>query len=132
MNHKIEERGYLRLEKHANGNLAMRILPEFLAQAREDAEGSPVQVLDWLLEPLLINGWQWIRPEQIGALTSAPLISDEVWFGDDGELEFENGARVYGFMDYQISDPAACLLNGKEIIWVGDTLERRLANAATQ
>ncbi len=44
-----------------------------------------------------------VQPEEVGALTSAPIISD--------------GANIYGYMDYQIKNFLEELVEGKEIIW---------------
>lgn len=44
-----------------------------------------------------------VQPEDVGALTSAPLISD--------------GVNVYGFMDYCLVNPLDELAAGKKIVW---------------
>lgn len=48
-------------------------------------------------------GYNEILPEQCGALTSAPLITD--------------GKNVWGFMDYQIKSFIEELLDGNETVW---------------
>jgi hypothetical protein len=47
--------------------------------------------------------YEQVAPEEVGALTSAPIISD--------------GENVYGYMDYQILNFLEELVTGKEIIW---------------
>ena len=47
--------------------------------------------------------YEQVAPEEVGALTSAPIISD--------------GENVYGYMDYQILNFLDELAAGKEIIW---------------
>jgi hypothetical protein len=47
--------------------------------------------------------YEQVAPEEVGALTSAPIISD--------------GENVYGYMDYQILNFLDELVLGKEIIW---------------
>jgi len=64
-----------------------------------------------LLENCLCNGWEWIRPEEIGALTSAPILSDDCSRDDSGLLG-QIGA-VYWFEKYQIQSP------GEELLRVG-------------
>jgi hypothetical protein len=44
-----------------------------------------------------------VRPENVGALTSAPLISD--------------GTNVYGYMDYQVLNFLDELMEGNTIVW---------------
>lgn len=52
------------------------------------------------LKPL---GYNEIKPEDCGALTSAPLITD--------------GKDVWGYMDYQVLSCLEELLAGKTITW---------------
>lgn len=52
-------------------------------------------------EPLFLKS---IKPEECGALTSAPLITD--------------GKNVWGFMDYQVKSFLQELAEGREIVWV--------------
>jgi len=47
--------------------------------------------------------YEQTTPDAVGALTSAPIISD--------------GDNVYGYMDYQIKNFLEELAEGKEIIW---------------
>ncbi|MGI9061916.1 MAG: hypothetical protein ACR2H5_25460 [Ktedonobacteraceae bacterium] len=32
------------------------------------------------------NGWSWVRPEDIGALTDAPILSDDIEYDDHGDV----------------------------------------------
>jgi hypothetical protein len=68
----------------------------------DDRIGTDAMLYD-LLEDHLCNGWEWIRPEEIGALTSAPIFSDDCGRDEDGMLT-QVGA-VYWFPDYQIKSP---------------------------
>lgn len=52
----------------------------------------------------LLPGFTQVQPEDVGALTSAPLIQK----GDD----------VWGFMDYQILDLLEELSSGNEVRWI--------------
>lgn len=52
-------------------------------------------------EPLFLKP---INPEDCGALTSAPLITD--------------GKDVWGYMDYQVKSFLEELANGREILWL--------------
>jgi len=49
------------------------------------------------------TSYKQVFPEEVGALTSAPLISD--------------GENIYGYMDYQVFNFLEELANGKSVIW---------------
>ena len=55
-----------------------------------------------ILEDHLGNGWEMVPPEDIGALTAAPILSEEVLRDDEGTI-VEIG-RVYWFPDYAVRD----------------------------
>lgn len=65
------------------------------------------EALAELLEYQLCNGWTWLRPEQIGALTDAPILSDEVTENDRGELV--SVGRVWWHERYAVEDPIELL-----------------------
>ena len=54
-----------------------------------------------VFEYALCNGLSWIYPEDIGALTSSPILS-EGSYNDDGS--YEDDAPVYWYPNYQVSD----------------------------
>lgn len=86
-----------------NGNL------EFSLEPGDDKE----EILSWpeseadfrLLEAcnLIGNGWDPVAPEWIGALTSAPIISDGATCDDDGTWTVEG--RVWWFPNYTVESP---------------------------
>ena len=47
--------------------------------------------------------YEQVAPEEVGALTSAPIISD--------------GDNVYGYMSYAVSNFLEELANGETIVW---------------
>jgi len=47
--------------------------------------------------------YEQVAPEDVGALTSAPLISD--------------GTNVFGYMNYQVENFLELLAEGKTIVW---------------
>lgn len=61
-----------------------------------------------IIEYQLCNGWDFIRPEEIGALTNAPILSNEVKRDDNGEIT-EIG-KIYWFADYQMINEVESLL----------------------
>ena len=55
-----------------------------------------------LLEDHLCNGWEMVPPEDIGALTAAPILSDEIRRDEEGRV-MEVG-RVFWYPDYAVRD----------------------------
>jgi hypothetical protein len=88
--------GYLRISLDDDGRAA-------LAELNDDELDSDGAFLD-LIERQLCNGWQLVAPEEIGALTDAPIISDDVGRDDQGKLTAVGS--VYAWMNYQILSPA--------------------------
>lgn len=91
-------------------------------QARKDKKallnpdrGSNDRLWD-LLEDFLCSGWDWIRPEQIGALTDAPIISNDAQYNDDGDLISIN--NVWAYVDYMLYDPVEKLFEDGRVIFM--------------
>jgi hypothetical protein len=70
-----------------------------------------------LLDDHLASGWDEIRPEEIGALTSALLISDEAERNNDGDLT--NVGRVYWNPRYQVDDEIEDLRRRGDVLFRG-------------
>lgn len=68
--------------------------------------------LEETIEYEICNGWSWIK---IGALTSAPILTDDVIFDDEGDV-VEIGA-VYYYNEYAIKDPVEVLLEDGYVIF---------------
>ncbi len=98
MNHRIMENGNLKITVDAAERAALREL-----QA-EDPDGyGRNQVMYYLFEPLLCNSeLSWCDPEEIGALTDAPILCTRD--------ENDNPTEAWGFMDYQLRSPQDDLL----------------------
>ena len=108
---------YTEFEKHANG---VRII--LLPEAREDAQAIAAADLDAdsklseMIEWQLGNGWSWVRPEDIGALTDAPILSDDIEYDDHGNVV--SVGAVYWYPHYDIADPSVQLLTDGYIDFV--------------
>ena len=77
-----------------------------------------------LLEFHLCNGWDTLNPEDIGALTSCPLIlSEEVERDDNGKVT--NVGQVYWHPNYMIEDPVKTLLE-KGKVYAGRRIQPHL------
>jgi len=71
----------------------------------QDDDITPESDLWDVLEYHLCNGWTWIEPRQIGALTEAPIIARDVEMNDDGDILFVD--HIYWYPEYAILDPVA-------------------------
>jgi hypothetical protein len=67
-----------------------------------------------IFEPLVCNGLSWVDPADIGALTDAPILSDDV-IDDDGN--YPDDARFFWFGDYQIRSPLTDLLRYGKVVF---------------
>src|SRR6266705_2166138 len=101
---------YTEFEKQANGNLRIVLLPEARAEVEEivskelDADSRLAETIEWQLS----NGWSLLPPEEVGALTEAPILSEEVDYDDQGNVD-QVGA-VYWYPQYDVFDPIGQLL----------------------
>lgn len=96
----IETRDCLRLTL---GNAERAELADALREGYQRAESL---VSEWLHE-----AFEFIRPEEIGALTDAPILCDcdGLDYPDTGDREIRDDAAIYWFPDYMIRDPWADL-----------------------
>jgi len=97
---------YVDLVKADDGNLHIllnRNGRRHFATIREERDAFGIHAaLCTLLEDHLSNGWEMVPPEDIGALTAAPILSDEIGRDEDGRVT--EARRVYWYPDYQIRD----------------------------
>jgi hypothetical protein len=113
---------YIEIEKREDG-----ILLKLTPAGREElkswrAEGcmsawtkGTNSILCDLLEDHLANGWEFIYPAEIGALTDSLLISDEAVRSDQGHLT-ELGT-VYWFPDYAVRSELDDLYDNGEVFF---------------
>ena len=104
-----------------NGNLYLKLTEDGKQELKEAIEGGKnVDSDDFfhdLIEYNLGNGWEMIAPKDIGALTSAPILSDEV--ERDDSVGIQQVGRVYWFPNYAKTSIVDELYHGKEVIFVG-------------
>jgi len=105
-NHPSEPGFYVDLRKTGDGNLHIllnRSGRRHFADIREQRDAFGINpALYALLEDHLCNGWEMVPPEDIGALTAAPILSDEIVRDDDGRVT--EAGRVYWYPDYAVRD----------------------------
>ena len=88
---------------------------ELLGRRNEDGnwDAGTDSILQDLLEDYLVNGWEFIRPEEIAALTSAPILSDSAQRNDDGKLTKIGGC--YWFPNYAVESEIETLLEKNSV-----------------
>lgn len=101
---------YTEFEKQPNGNLRIALLEDERGSVEEiaaqgiTADSKLAQVIEWQLG----NGWSFVRPEDIAALTEAPILTEEIETDDQGTVL--RVGTVYWYPQYDVSDPVAKLL----------------------
>lgn len=112
---------YVNFEKLPNGNLRITLTEEGHETIREwmadcGSEDTQNQWFPDLIEYQLCNGWEWISPEECGALTDALIVTDAAERDEDGEIV--RLGRVYTNINYyQIEGDIPRLLRLGELIW---------------
>ena len=94
-------------KKLGNGDLEISVSdPEELAEikAAVAAGDQSDQAMYDAFEHLIANGYMWVQPEDIGALTSAPILSDG-GTKDDGSIDLSGGANVWWYPNYAVRSP---------------------------
>ena len=88
--------GDLRIVLTENGRADFKAIEE-----EEDLHGINAALFA-LLEDHLCNGWEMVPLEDLGALTAAPILSDEIVRDEQGRLV--EAGRVYWYPDYAVRD----------------------------
>lgn len=87
----------------AQGNLVVNLTPEGKEACPEARD------IEQAFEEYVIadKGWQWVAPEQIGAMTSAPIFGD-VSMNDQGDVEEIH--QIWWYPEYETKNYAEELL----------------------
>jgi hypothetical protein len=112
---------YIEIEKSEDG-ITLKLTPE----GREELKDLRIDGgMNWakshdaifadMLEDHLVNGWEFIPPEDIGALTASPILSDEVVRDDSGMLV--SLGQVYWFPDYAVRSELDELYEAGEVFF---------------
>jgi len=118
----METGSYVTLEKNAH-KLVIRLTQmgrDFLVKENlelstgELSRGSD-EVFCELLEDFFQNGWSWVLPEQVGALTSAPIVSDEISYDDNGDID--HIGVIWWFPEYETRCPVRELIENGEVVF---------------
>lgn len=101
--------------------LKITLLPDGKTELLEMVENKGLEHLSSdaafaeLIEFQLGNGWEWISPEDIGALTGAEMLSNNAQRNDAGQLTAIE--TVYYWNYYQLQSPARALLEDGSIVF---------------
>jgi len=104
-----------KIGKGRYGNLLIKLTDEGKSEFDHFLSLSEQEALGDLFEDWCGKGWEWINPEDIGALTSAPIISDDVARDDNGVIiHLQN---LWWFPSYETTDPIATLFDKGEVVF---------------
>jgi len=102
----VEHGFYVDLRKTAGGDLEIvlnRKGRRHFSEIREQRDAFGINAaLYALLEDHLCCGWEMVPPEDIGALTAAPILTDDISRDDEGRVT--DVGRVFWYPDYAVRD----------------------------
>jgi len=102
---------------------------EYLAEREERParrRGIIAELSDFL-EQAMGNGWSYVRPEDVSALTDATIISADGFTAARGEWmphPLARRAKVYAHMSYQVEDPIETWATGKPVFFQSFPVEQ--------
>ena len=103
----MSNENYANFEILPNGDLKITLTPEGKIELEEisfnlENQYNDCDMLRDIIEHQLCNGWTWVQPEDIGALTEAPILSDNIVYNDNDIVEFIN--NVWWYPNYMIDN----------------------------
>lgn len=111
---------YTDFEELENGNLKITLNKrgkEELAELKERFEKIGYAIWWELNEGKFCNGYTEVKPEDIGALTSSPLIANGIIDEETTQEELDN-TKVWFFPNYQVISEIEELFEKGEVIFV--------------
>lgn len=107
---------YVNFSLNEQGNLLLTPT----AALTEDAADMSENESDFysLIEDHLSNGWDTVRPEEIGALVgdTCPILTNTGVWDDSGNLT--ECDTVYAFTDYAVTNESESLLAGQTLLFM--------------
>lgn len=104
-----------------NGNLEIVTEEGDKAELQDILDKTPHRDHGFLADMLEYAGWQangelfQVSPEHVGALTDAPILSDDVTTEDDGTVRVKG--RVWWFPQYESTSFAETLLETGRVVF---------------
>jgi hypothetical protein len=102
-------------EKQEDGSLRISLIESERGEVEALRDMPTADALAELFEYQTSNGWEWIRPEETGDLTDAPMITDHVDRDDQGSIV--KIAHVWFDNNYMVRDPIDHLLRDGSIVF---------------
>ena len=107
---------FVNIATDKNSNLILTLNRKSARFIKQEVLGKSDDDALWqLLEDHLCNGLEWVKPEDIAALTDSPIFSDVVEQDDDGIVTACD--YVWWYPDYQIKNPVAELFEHGTIMF---------------
>ena len=117
-NKGVEHGRYVDLEEKEDGNLEIVLTDDGRQEIVELQELPEEEAMSTLLEDHMANSsWEWLAPEEIGALTSAMILTCDAERDDEGKLE--RVGRVYWDSSYQVQSTVEELAKSGRVTWAG-------------
>lgn len=106
-----------------NGDLEISFGDFDLAEIKERvSEGDTSDNLMYeMFEHVIANGLMWVAPEDIGALTSAPILSDGD-VNDNGSLDF-GGSNIWWYPNYAVTSPMQEIAETGKVVFKNANVE---------
>jgi uncharacterized OB-fold protein len=103
-----------------NGDLEIKMSRDIIQPGKTTYQNISEEDLDTdkamyeFFEPVIGNGLSWVAPEDIGALTSAPILSDGA---PDDQGNPDPNANYWWYPNYQIESPARELFEQGRVVF---------------
>lgn len=110
-----------------NGDLQITLDPESAKEVDPATLDSDNTMYD-LFEPVVANGLSWVSPEDIGALTDAPILSDSP---TDDQGNPDPKANYWWYPNYQVESPVRELVEKGSVIFKKASKDTTITKTAT-
>jgi len=116
----IQKGNYTDFEILPNGDLKITLNPEGKIELTETQEQYKDSWNDFdlfynIIDYHLCNGWTRLYPEDVGALTESPILSQDVSYNDNGDIE--TVGDIFWYPNYQVENLAEKLLENGYLIF---------------
>ena len=116
----IQKGNYADFEILPDGNLKITLTPEGKIELTDLISNPHPDQWDFItlqniVEYQLCNGWAWLEPESVEALTESPILSQDVSYDDNGDIE--TVGDIFWYPNYQVENLAEKLLENGYLIF---------------
>jgi len=113
----------LEFRKQTNGNVRIQLVrgkgnkQELKELAADDTRGINSKLLDALEDEFCNSSWETVEPEEVGALYSGLIFTDDCDRSDHGDIE--RIGRIYYNPNYAVQDELAVILENGYVEYEG-------------